>query len=53
MGSFSHPATFGGFRNGGGEPVRIPIEQDIWRWVWLGVAILVLTLAIVLATNVR
>src|SRR5215471_2364298 len=42
---------FGRFRNGGGEPVRIPIEQNIWRWVWLGVAILVLTLAIALAMN--
>jgi hypothetical protein len=48
---FSHPATFGGFRDREGEPMRIPIEQDIWRWVWLGIAILVLTLAIVLAKN--
>jgi hypothetical protein len=32
--------------------VRIPIEQNIWRWVWLGVAILVFTLAIVLAKNI-
>jgi hypothetical protein len=36
-----------------GEPVRIPIEQNIWRWVWLGVAILVFTIAIALAKNVR
>ena len=36
-----------------GEPVRIPIEQNIWRWVWLGAAILVFAIAIVLAKNVR
>jgi hypothetical protein len=36
-----------------GEPVRLPIEQNIWRWAWLGVAILVFTIAIVLAKSVR
>jgi len=36
-----------------GEPVRISMEENIWRWVWLGVAILVFTIAIVLANNVR
>jgi hypothetical protein len=40
-------------RNSEGEPVRIPIEQNIWRWTWLGVAILVFTVAIVLANAVR
>ena len=36
-----------------GQPVKIPIEQNIWRWVWLVVAILVFTVAIVLANAVR
>jgi hypothetical protein len=36
-----------------GESVRIPIEQNIWRWAWLAVAILVFTVAIVLANAVR